>query len=31
MLSGRHGIDHTTLQVDHAAEHLLSIEQRPSS
>jgi cobalt-zinc-cadmium efflux system protein len=31
MLSSRHGIDHTTLQVDHAAEHLLSIEQRPTS
>jgi cobalt-zinc-cadmium efflux system protein len=30
MLSATHRIEHTTLQVDHAAEHLLSIEQRPA-
>jgi cobalt-zinc-cadmium efflux system protein len=30
MLSERHHIDHTTLQVDHAAEHLFTIEQRPA-
>jgi cobalt-zinc-cadmium efflux system protein len=29
MLARDHGIEHTTLQVDHAAEHVLSIEQRP--
>src|SRR5205807_2076696 len=29
MLARRLGIEHTTLQVDHAAEHVLSIEQRP--
>ena len=29
MLAQRYGIDHTTLQVDHAAERLLTIEQRP--
>jgi cobalt-zinc-cadmium efflux system protein len=29
MLSQRHGIDHTTLQVDHVAEHLLTIERPP--
>jgi cobalt-zinc-cadmium efflux system protein len=30
LLAERHGIRHTTLQVDHAAEHLLSIEHRPT-
>jgi cobalt-zinc-cadmium efflux system protein len=30
MLAARHGIEHTTLQVDHAADHLLTIEQRPA-
>jgi cobalt-zinc-cadmium efflux system protein len=30
MLSARHRIDHTTLQVDHVAEHLFTIEQRPA-
>jgi cobalt-zinc-cadmium efflux system protein len=29
LLHERFGIDHTTLQVDHVAEQLLSIEQRP--
>ncbi len=31
MLARQHGIEHTTLQVDHAAEQLLSIQPRPSS
>jgi cobalt-zinc-cadmium efflux system protein len=30
MLRERHRIEHTTLQVDHAADHLLTIEQRPA-
>jgi cobalt-zinc-cadmium efflux system protein len=29
LLANRYAIEHTTLQVDHAAEHLLSIEHRP--
>jgi cobalt-zinc-cadmium efflux system protein len=29
MLATDHAIEHTTLQVDHEAEHLLSIEHRP--
>jgi cobalt-zinc-cadmium efflux system protein len=31
LLAHRYAIEHTTLQVDHAAEHLLSIEHRPPS
>jgi cobalt-zinc-cadmium efflux system protein len=31
LLATHYSIEHTTLQVDHAAEHLLSIEQRPAA